>query len=151
MADEASDERRTRFLLALGAVGYVDAAAEMAGVELPTAWAWATAVERPPWVSRRREAARVLFTVGVEALVKVLGRLRSAPEAGETAKEGTSGGGLRELMMVAERCLALALRLDKDVAADDDGQVQPALDTWSCATPLPARVADAASGAARRD
>ncbi len=129
---------RARFYLALGAVGYLRPAAELAGVSLEQARAWVEGLERPAWTTRRSEAALRLFAVATEALELARQALR-----GEAAERP----GLRELVMVAERFYAAALRLDKDVAADGDGAWELDLGGWSAAAAVGAATAGAASGA----
>ncbi|MCC7494864.1 MAG: hypothetical protein IT204_21115 [Fimbriimonadaceae bacterium] len=134
---------QARFYLALGAVGYVQPAAELAEVTLSEAWAWALAVERPSWANRRGEAAMRLFGLATSAaeLVRVL---LHSPEA-------VPGPRLRELVHVAERFYAAALRLDKDVASDGQAAWQLDLDGWAAGADVASGAAATASGAGDRD
>ncbi len=142
------DPEVARFFMALGAVGYIRPAAELAGVDLARAWEWVEGVERPNWATRRAEAAIRLFTVATEAL----DRARRLLTADEGAADG--GPGLRDLVMVAERFYTAALRLDKDVAADEARVWELDLAAGPAAAPSGSdrsEPADAAPGASGRD
>lgn len=113
-----------RFFLALGAVGEVGRAAELAAVDPDRALAWVEGIERPVWLTRRSEAARRLFQIADEALEGVRRQLR-----GEVADE--SSPPLRELVNVAERFYSAALKLDNRVGADGPTQFEVDLDGWA--------------------
>ena len=139
------DPEVARFFMALGAVGYIRPAAELAGVDLERAWEWVAGIERPSWTTRRAEAAIRLFTVATEAL----DRTRRLLTGSEVDDDG--GPGLRDLVMVAERFYTAALKLDKDVAADGarDWELELATGTAGQASPSSAaEPADTAPGAA---
>lgn len=135
---------QARFYLALGAVGYVRPAAELAEVPLEQAWRWVEGLERPPWTCRRAEAAIHLFAVATEALERVRRLI-----CGEEPEPGATG--LRDWVMVAERFYRAALQLDKDVAADGQGSLELDLDGWSAGPAERARPAASAPGAEDRD
>lgn len=117
------DPDAARFLLALGQTGEVRRAARLAEVDEARAWAWAAAVPRPPWLTRRSEAAARLFATACVALERTRATLDGAP----TEDQPT----LRELVMVAERFFAAALRLDREVAADADTDTPLDLGDWA--------------------
>ncbi len=153
---ERLDADAARFFLALGAVGYLAPAAELAGVDLADARRLAAGLPRPTWTARRREAAAQLFAVATEALAQVTARLRGGASGGETTDADTgsvagSGLSLRELVLVAEHFYAAALRLDKDVAADGHQDLGLDLDGWSSEPDAPARPAAPAPGAVGGD
>lgn len=143
------DVEQARFFIALGAVGFVRPAAELAGVDIRRAEMWAEAVPRPDWLARRQQAATHLFCVATEALEGARKLLREAEGAAadEPARQAV---GLRELVMVAERFYAAALKLDKDVAAHDDSDAALDLGLWR-STSGQAELAASASGAGDRD
>lgn len=148
MANKCSQPDRlaadqARFFMALGAVGYVVRAAELAEVDVAAARRWVEGVERPVWTTRRSEAAAQLFAVATEALARARGLLRGELEAAPV--------GLREAVMVAERFFAAALKLDKDVAADGEGSLALELDGWASTPAEPAGHPAPASGATGRD
>lgn len=147
---ERLDADAARFFLALGAVGYLAPAAELAGVDLAVARRLAAGLPRPTWTARRREAAAQLFAVATEALAQVTARLRGGASGGETT-DSDAGLSVRELVLVAERFYAAALRLDKDVAADGHQDLGLDLDGWSSEPDAPARPAAPAPGAVGGD
>jgi hypothetical protein len=115
-----------RFFLALGAVGDVTRAAKVAGVSAERAWGWCDQLPRPPWLTRRSEAANRLFDMACEAL-RQTGRVLG----GETDGRGTSAVSLRELVMVAERFFAAALKLDREVGSDAERELEIDLGRWA--------------------
>ncbi|MBI5832244.1 MAG: hypothetical protein HZB16_08050 [Armatimonadetes bacterium] len=141
---EAFDPSVARFFLALGAVGEVSRAAQLAGVDEDTAWGWLDQIPRPAWLTRRAEAATRMFDLACEALAQTQRVLR-----GETDEcgEPTVKVGLRELVMVAERFFAAALKLDREVGTDADPELSIDLGAWAQAADRLGR-APAPSGAA---
>ena len=147
-ADPAGcDPALARFFLALGAVGEVSRAAQLAGVDDEAAWAWLDQVPRPAWLTRRTEAATRMFDLACEALAQTQRVLR-----GETDESGepTVKVGLRELVMVAERFFAAALKLDREVGTDADPELSLDLGAWAQAAdrlgraPTPSRTSGGA-------
>lgn len=140
------DAELARFFLALGAVGEVTRAAQLAGVSAERAWGWCDQLPRPGWLTRRAEAAQRLFAMACEALAQT-GRLLR----GETEVDGSPvvQVSLRELVMVAERFFAAALKLDREVGTDVEPELQIDLGQWAEAADSVGRSA-AASGAAQR-
>jgi len=125
---DAFDPALARFFLAMGAVGEVSRAAQLAGVAESTAWAWLDQVPRPTWLTRRTEAATRMFDLACEALAQTQRVLRGeVDEAGEP----TVKVGLRELVMVAERFFAAALKLDREVGTDADPELSIDLGAWA--------------------
>lgn len=143
------DPEQARFFIALGAVGFVRPAAELANVDIRRAELWAEAVPRPDWLARRQQAATHLFCVATEALEGARKLLREA-EGADLEDPARKAVGLRELVMVAERFYAAALKLDKDVASHDDSGAALDLGLWR-STSGEAESAAAASGAGDRD
>lgn len=130
---------QARFFMALGAVGYVKPAAELAEVELDQAWDWVEGLPRPAWTARRNEAAVRLFAIASTAVDQILRLLTEPP--GDT----TGQVPLRDLVLIAERFFTAALRLDKDVAGDDD-TLRLDLEQWSSPADADPGLAGAASG-----
>jgi hypothetical protein len=106
-------------------------------------------VPRPDWLARRQQAATHLFCVATEALEGARKLLRDA-EGADLDDPARKAVGLRELVMVAERFYAAALKLDKDVASHDDSDAALDLGLWR-STSGEAESAESASGAGDRD
>jgi hypothetical protein len=122
------DREMALFFLALGAVGEVTRAAELAGVAPERAWRWCDGLERPAWLTRRSEAANRLFAMACEALRQTGRLLRGEVDAdGEPAVKV----GLRELVMVAERFFGAALKLDREVGTDGEQELEIDLGRWA--------------------
>lgn len=120
---EPVDPEVARFFLALGAVGEPTRAAELAGVEPDRARGWLAGIERPAWMIRRGEAARHLFQLAGEALAQVRRALRG--------DEDRPAVPLRELVSLAERFFAAAVKLDSSVGADGQEPFYFDLDGWT--------------------
>jgi hypothetical protein len=124
--EEGFDAELACFFLALGAVGDPTRAAELAGVSEERGWAWCDRLARPDWLTRRAEAAARLFDMACLALTETGRVLR-----GEGRDEAASAVSLRELVMVAERFFAAALRLDREVGSDAQGELGVDLGRWA--------------------
>ena len=137
------DPAVARFFLALGAVGEVGRAAQLAGVDEAVAWGWLDEMPRPAWLTRRAEAATRMFDLACEALAQTQRVLRGEVD---DSGEPTVKVGLRELVMVAERFFAAALKLDREVGTDADPELSIDLGAWAQAADRVGRT-PASSGA----